>query len=302
MTTGNHASTGLPAALYARPEAFQRERRTVFANAWLLLGRAASLRMPGDYMAATLGGWPVFAMADQFGAPGAFRNICRHQGLPLFDSGAGQCEQIRCRYHGWTYDTAGRFVAAPPKVAPPDPGNSLHSLERVGAAGFQGLLFVHLGAAPPPLETALNALVPALTAAHFSRLGFHGETVTDIDANWKIVVELFLGTPPDNVTRTLQWPCVVLDRFPDGVIIHQIVARAFQRSRIVHYRYVAAGIDAAHNAEGAARSRADMETVETGALAVQAALEAGATPAIPETPGLAEFRARIREAHPAAGQ
>jgi phenylpropionate dioxygenase-like ring-hydroxylating dioxygenase large terminal subunit len=90
----------------------------VFGDAWLLLARTDVLAKPGDYVAQSLGGWPLFAIADPEGSAIAFRNVCRHQKLPLFDSGAGHCTQIRCRYHGWTYDTTGRFLTAPPPVAP----------------------------------------------------------------------------------------------------------------------------------------------------------------------------------------
>lgn len=273
------------AAPYTRPEAFQRERRTVFQSAWLLLARASLVVKPGDYVAQTLGGWPVFAIADANGTPAAFRNVCRHQGLPLFDTGGGRCEQIRCRYHGWTYDTAGDFVAAPPAVAPPDPRDPLHRLERVAAACRHGLLFVHLGAAPPSLAETPDALADS----NFDRLGFSGESVTDIDVNWKVVIEQALALPPTGVDRRLQWPTSILDLVAGGVVLHQVVARAFQRTRIHHHRYGAAKADAV--ATGA-------EALKHACLAAQAELQRGSTPALPETPALADFRARLSAIDP----
>lgn len=295
------AAAALPASLYTRPEAFQRERRAVFASRWLLLARETALEAPGDHVAATLGGWPVFAIAEEADAPGlvrrgAFRNVCRHQGLPLFDPGAGHCEQIRCRYHGWTYDLAGRFVSAPPKVAPSDPADPRHHLERVGAAGFEGLLFVHLGAAPPPLETSLDALGPALAAAGFGALRFEGERATDIDANWKVVVEQSLAACPPDIARTLQWPCTILDAVPGGAVLHQVIARAFQRTRIVHHVYAEPGAEA-RAAKLLAETSRQAEALKTASAAAQAALESGIAPAFAESPALAAFRALVRQAH-----
>ena len=48
------------------------------------------------------------------------RNACRHQNMQVVGTPAGNCEIFRCRFHGWTYDLQGRFLSAPPPVAPKD--------------------------------------------------------------------------------------------------------------------------------------------------------------------------------------
>jgi nitrite reductase/ring-hydroxylating ferredoxin subunit len=280
----------LSSELYTQPEAFQRERRSVFGNAWLLLARADALARPGDYAAQSLGGWPVFTIADQAGIPAAFRNVCRHQKLPLFDTGGGHCDQIRCRYHGWTYDIAGRFLTAPSSVAPN--GALSPDLERVTAQQIHGLLFVHLGDDPPSLEMAMPALAPVLAGARLEARGFSKETVTDIDANWKLVMEQVLQEHPRDVARTFEWPSLALDVSGDGVVVHQIIARSFHRTRIHHHHYGAASMiewSAAQSAQWKASS-----------LARWASLEAGA-PKVPlDLPELEAFRGRVRAAHAGA--
>ena len=274
------------AASYTRPEAFQRERRSVFQSAWLLFARASLFAKPGDYVAQTLGGWPLFAIADSDGTPMAFRNVCRHQGLPLFDTGGGHCERIRCRYHGWTYDTAGNFVTAPPTVAPPDPREPLHRLERVAAACRHGLLFVHIGTVSSPLAETPDPLADA----DFDRLAFSGESVTDIDTNWKLAIERALALTPPDIDRRLQWPTLIVDFAAAGVVLHQVVARAFQRTRIHHHRYGAVEADAV---------AACAETLKRACIAAQAELQRGGASALPENPALADFRARLRVFDPA---
>jgi len=277
----------LPAALYTGPEAFQRERRSVFQNAWLLLARADALRRPGDYIAQSLGGWPVFAIADPSGAPKAFRNLCRHQKLPLFDAGAGQCEQIRCRYHGWTYDTAGRFVSAPPQVAPRDEHS--HDLEAVAAERLHGLLFVHLDESPPALADDQPGLAAALANAKLETLEFCAETTTDVDANWKLVMEQALADPHSDAARAAGWPCLLIEAAGDGAVIHQVVARSYHRTRIHHHHYGAPAV--------VERTAARVAPWKSDAVARQAALEAGSVVPMPRAPELEGFLSRVRAAH-----
>jgi len=277
----------LPPELYTRPEAFQRERRSVFGSAWLLLARADAVRKPGDYVAESLGGWPVLAIADAQGAPRAFRNACRHQKLPLFDSGAGHCEQVRCRYHGWTYDIAGHFVSAPPPVAPS--GELSPNLERVSAQQMHGLLFVHLDDDPPALAVSVPGLASALTEAGLKTHRFHAEITTEIDVNWKLVIEQALVDAREDVVRSVEWPCVIFDVIGSGAVLHQVIARSFHRTRIHHYHY---GAPAAIEWSAARVAR-----WKAGALERQTALEAGAAAALPASIELGAFRERLRSAH-----
>jgi nitrite reductase/ring-hydroxylating ferredoxin subunit len=274
------AEAPMPTALYARPEAFQRERRSVFEAAWLLLARAEQVREPGSYVAQSLGGWPVFAIADSAGRPNGFRNVCRHQGLPIFDTGVGRCAEIRCRYHGWSYDASGRFRDAPAQSAPADPADPLHHLERAAMATAHQLLFVHLG--KPVGAPAL----PALAAAGLDALAFAGESVTDIDANWKLVIEAMLRLASSVGVRGLDWPTLIVDAVSNGVVVHQVIPRAFQRTRIQHHRYGGAAVP-------------DLDAVRQAAVATQTALMEMPAMPLETNPEVIAFRGQIRRAHPA---
>jgi phenylpropionate dioxygenase-like ring-hydroxylating dioxygenase large terminal subunit len=277
----------LAATLYTGPEAFLRERRSIFETAWLLLARSGALQRPGDYVAHSLGGWPVFAIADASGAPRVFRNVCRHQKLPLFDSGAGRCEQIRCRYHGWTYDTAGRFISAPPQVAPS--GALSRDLEAVTTEQRHGLLFAYLDESPPALAESLPALASALAGARLGTLAFLTETATDVDANWKLIMEQAIADHVPGVTRRVEWPSLILDFAEAGAVVHQVIVRSFRRTRIHHHHY------GAHAT--VVQATAQVAHWKTAALARQTALETGAPAALPDSSELESFRSRVRAAH-----
>src|SRR5205807_5761918 len=133
---------------YAQGDAFQAEKRTIFSSEWLPLCAEAQVAGPGDFLSATVGGWGVVAVRDKAGEVRVLRNACRHQNMPVVGTPTGNCESFRCRFHGWTYDLAGRFVSAPPPVAPPDPppGQAADlGLQSLATASDAGLLFFSVG-------------------------------------------------------------------------------------------------------------------------------------------------------------
>jgi nitrite reductase/ring-hydroxylating ferredoxin subunit len=278
-------SAGLPSAWYTRPEIFARERRAIFAGAWQLLGRRDQLKNPGDYIAATLGGWSVFAMLDDAGQLGAFQNVCRHQGLPVLDSGAGNCEVLRCRYHGWTYDRQGRFSKAPHAVAPADPADPLHHLARIGVTIAAGLIFVRIDREGMALDREMESVLRGLSCV--------GDVGIDIDANWKVVVEHGLAAAGER--SQWSWPTLLVDTCAEGAIVYQTMPRAFRRTRLALHLYAAAPTPAAAMIE-AAQHRAD--EAKTWCEAQQRTYES--SNAVPPTePLLARFHVRLREAHAA---
>ena len=123
---------------YTQGDAFQTEKRTDF-----LPGLAAALRRGPDRQAGRL---PV---ARRWAAGASSRcatrrarcaccatpagtRTCRWSARP-----PGNCESFRCRFHGWTYDLQGKFLSAPPPVAPADPTPGANDLQSLAGARAQ---------------------------------------------------------------------------------------------------------------------------------------------------------------------
>lgn len=258
---------------YTQGEQFQRERRNLFGRSWLAFCAPGQVQEPGAFVSHTIGGWPLFVQRGADTTLRAFHNVCRHQGMPVIEKPAGTCDQLRCRYHGWTYDLTGALMTAPPMVAPAD--MSAQRLNPVGVAEADGLVFVGVKpttAAPTPLGLDAGELEPIAT--------------TDAFCNWKTLVEALLA---DDTWR-LAWPNI-LSRTADGVrLVRQIVPRSFNRTRFVDLVVPGAGVDAAARASVASLAAADKARAE--ALQEQRAagvLEAGAA-------AIADFRARVMAA------
>lgn len=205
---------------YAQGDAFQAEKRTIFSTEWLPVCAEGQLAAPGDFLSATVGGWSVVAVRDQAGEVRVLRNACRHQNMPVVSAAAGNCQTFRCRFHGWTYDLAGRFVSAPPPVAPADPKADL-GLPSLATARAGGVLFFSLG--KPAVLPDLGPL-PA----------YGGTLSTDVACNWKVMVEHLLGENREgSADFAWHWPLLALRRAGTLAIVEQIMPQTFLRTRLL---------------------------------------------------------------------
>lgn len=215
-----------PPEAYSEGAKFQREKQTLFAQHWLVFAASGQMPRPGDTVAHGVGGWPLFAMRGQDGVARAFHNVCRHQSMPVVDQGPGHCEALRCRYHGWTYGFDGRLIEAPPRYAPTGPLRDI-ALEPAELVEQDGLCLVQVkaGSGPPP------------------RLGFAGKRfaaalTTDVEANWKAVIEPLLA----NDDYRFAFPLALVAQQTTGItMIRQIVPRTFSRTRLVDLVFSADG-------------------------------------------------------------
>jgi phenylpropionate dioxygenase-like ring-hydroxylating dioxygenase large terminal subunit len=105
-------SPGIPPACYADNGLLALERRAVFQQGWIGLGREDRWPNAGDYSALEIGAVPLIVVRNKAGALKAFANSCRHRGSRILD-GDGNCKKIKCPFHWWTYDLDGRLKVYP---------------------------------------------------------------------------------------------------------------------------------------------------------------------------------------------
>lgn len=264
---------------YSGPEAFQVEKRAMFATEWLPLCAEGQLAGPGDFVSASVGGWSVFGVRDREGAAHILRNACRHQNMPVVGAPSGNCESFRCRFHGWTYDLQGRFLSAPPPVAPKDPGSPDLHLAPLATALVDGLAFFSLGT-PAVAAPGLGGPFPA----------YGGTLTTEIACNWKVCVEHLLaehsagvGPSPDFAWH---WPLLTIHRAGAAAIVEQVVPHTFLRTRLLTHVFGGAADD----------HRPAADTIKHVCEHLQADRAVG-TLAVDDGPLTADFHRRLGEVY-----
>jgi choline monooxygenase len=183
---------GLPADWYHAAEIYEQERRKVFAREWQWIGRESQLKSPGDYVAAEIAGYRVFAIRDRDGVLRAFHNVCRHRASVIVEKDEGHCDVLRCRYHGWVYDTAGNLRKTPYFGEAADFRKEDYGLLPISVAVWRGLLFVNLDPAAGPLEEGLGDLVRETAPYPIEDYRFVHQEVFDMKCNWKTYTDNFV--------------------------------------------------------------------------------------------------------------
>lgn len=177
-----------PASWYLEEAHLQREIETVFRRHWLCAGRSEQTAQRGHYIATSSRGREHAVVRDDAGDLRAFHNVCRHHGAVLLE-GSGQCGDIVCPYHGWTYGQDGRLRRAPRCGAIADFDRADFSLRPLGCEEWGPLVFTHHDPGAAPLAPALGQLLERLDA---SGLRFVARREFEMECNWKVFVDNYL--------------------------------------------------------------------------------------------------------------
>jgi glycine betaine catabolism A len=187
------ARSTLPGRDYWSTETFELDREKIFYRDWFYLGRADGLEEVGAYQAVDVAGEGIIVVRAKDGKLHGFYNVCRHRGSRLCEVGAGTLKgAIKCPYHAWSYSFDGRLIGTP-MVAKDEVDRASLGLWRVTVDEWAGFLFVTFADDPEPLRDSLAAQYES--PLPYERFGPLGElrvaerTVTEVQANWKILVE-----------------------------------------------------------------------------------------------------------------
>jgi benzoate/toluate 1,2-dioxygenase alpha subunit/2,4,5-trichlorophenoxyacetic acid oxygenase 1 len=183
---------------------FDLEMEHIFEGTWLYIGLESQIARPHDFVTTYMGRQPVLLMRDARGAIGCFYNTCRHRGAIVCPYRAGNARIHVCRYHGWTYDSAGANVGvAQVKDGQYHPAFAAenHGLKPIARLeSYRGLIFGSLNPDVPSLAEHLGqtrALLDLVVDQSPQGVEYvPGAVAYTYDGNWKLQFENGLGLLP----------------------------------------------------------------------------------------------------------
>lgn len=184
-------ATHLPAELYLSEEVFEKEKELLFFRDWIVIAREDEIESPGDYRCYDMAGERFIVARDQQGALHAFVNSCRHRGTPVA-RGHGNTHAFVCPYHAWTYDLSGKLINPLRKKQLGNFDTASCRLPRMQVDTYAGFVFVNFDPQARSLAQFLDVegFRDELAFLHCEDLVTIDNYTFDVDANWKIVMEV----------------------------------------------------------------------------------------------------------------
>jgi choline monooxygenase len=189
-------AAGLPNFAYTDEWFFAVERETVFGRTWCCAGFASDAPEPGDIRPFSFLGIPLLMVRGEDRLR-VFHNVCSHRGATLVEQACKVRGAIRCPYHSWAYDLAGKLRATPSIGGPnvnslPGFSKAEHGLKEVHSAQWHDLVFLNLSQNSVPFEDFIRPLESRWRKYDFSL--FKGPAADsrfeiELAANWKLAVE-----------------------------------------------------------------------------------------------------------------
>ncbi len=181
----------MPTSVYTSTDFLERELKDVFSKDWFCVGRASSLKNPGDYLTLDLAEQPIIVLRDGEGQLKAMSNVCLHRMSTLLE-GRGNARSIVCPYHAWTYNLDGSLRGAPAMTLNEDFCKNSYKLPQVRCEEWLGFVFVTLN---PEANSTADEFSKIEDLVGDYDLGTYTETFFEThlwDTNWKILAENFM--------------------------------------------------------------------------------------------------------------
>ncbi|WP_407687971.1 aromatic ring-hydroxylating oxygenase subunit alpha [Mycobacterium sp. HUMS_1102779] len=189
--------TLVPAVRYYSPRFAALEVERMWPKVWQLACTVDHLAEPGDYFEYRCGPYSVLIVrgdAESGGGLRAFQNACRHRGNSLCVGSGQGLREIRCGYHGWTWDLAGALKRVPGRKGFGALRMSDFPLVSVRVDVWEGLVFVNLDPAAVPLADYLEAVPDDIAWCGLGDFRCYATLTVEVDANWKTIADGYSET------------------------------------------------------------------------------------------------------------
>ncbi len=176
---------------YFSREWHEAEVEKVWRKTWQLACRLEHIPNVGDHIVYEIVRDSLIVIRTGPDEIRAYINSCLHRGTMLRTEG-GCVNQLRCPFHGWTWDLQGKLKIIPGQWDFPHVDKAAMNLPQAKVGTWGGFVFVNFDAACEPLGSYLENL-----PEHFAAFGLEDKYVAAhvakvMPCNWKLAMEAFV--------------------------------------------------------------------------------------------------------------
>jgi choline monooxygenase len=179
---------------YTSPDWAAREAERLWPRVWQVACSVDHVAEPGDFYEYQAGWLSVIVVRGDDGELRAFQNACRHRGNSICQGSGTGLTELRCPYHRWAWNLAGRLREVPSRKGFGRLDSDELGLYPVQVATWGRLVFVNLDLGAAPLMEWLEGVPDDLSWAPLDEYRCHHLIVSPMPANWKVVAEGFSET------------------------------------------------------------------------------------------------------------
>ncbi len=181
----------MPPGIYTSEAVVAAELERIFSRDWICVGRAESLKAPGDYITYDLAGQPIMVLRDRTGTIRAQSNVCLHRMSTLL-TGSGNIRAIVCPYHAWTYNLDGSLRGASYMGKNESFDREDMCLPQIRCEIWLGWIFITLNAEAEPVASRLATLADEIAPFDMASYTELFRETHVWDTNWKVLAENFM--------------------------------------------------------------------------------------------------------------
>ncbi len=186
--------TLVPAERYRSAAFAQLEAERMWPKVWQVACTVDHVAEPGDYFEYRCGQYTVLIVRGDDGELRAFQNACRHRGNSLCSGSGSQLSELKCGYHGWTWDLCGVLKRVPNRRGFGTLRLSDFPLIAVRVDTWERLVFVNLDTDAMALRDYLEAVPDDIAWCRLSEFRCYATITVEVDANWKTIADGFSET------------------------------------------------------------------------------------------------------------
>lgn len=186
--------TRVPAERYRSTAFAQLEIDRMWPKVWQVACTVDHVAEPGDYFEYRCGPYSVLVVRGDDGELRAFQNVCRHRGNSLCTGAGSELRELKCGYHGWTWDLAGALKRVPNRKGFGALPMSEFPLIAANVATWERLVFVNIDVDAMPLSDWLEAVPDDIAWCGLGDFRCYATMIVEVDANWKTIADGFSET------------------------------------------------------------------------------------------------------------
>ena len=178
---------------YYTPEFMALEWDRMWTRIWNFAGLVSDIPDVGDFFTYDLGPESFLIVRSGEDTIQAFYNVCQHRGRRLVDDDYGSVgDSFTCLFHAWKYGIDGslKHVADRETFRPEALCGDLN-LKSVRCDTENGMIFLSMDPAAPPLKEALGVIPEHFAPYDISKMRVVKEVSAEWPVNWKTAADVF---------------------------------------------------------------------------------------------------------------